>query len=338
MKKITPILLVAFLFASCGGDSGSGDDVFFALASQILPSIKTTTTRSSVRAGRTTNVCDASPTGTLLTICDTFETYTKDNWNNEEATLGHRVSMTNFYKFMIQTDAYISDGLRQTCEAVNGKVKVDYDDNSAFWTSTDNYACKAAAQESSSRFKAYAWDQPNNKYAVLYDHQDDTDEAMTFGSKTGTTFDLSVKSGAGGGSYRRFTGSTADKTFTMADISGTTPITKLVLAGFSQGLSKHFLAKVESSRTASAYYCFTIDAQQVITTSDGSQVTVISELSSSEQPACNSTSCGGCEADSITVNGTAMTLPVAADTLMTGITPATGYQPTQHFKHQFDGV
>jgi hypothetical protein len=346
MKTIIGLSALALLLSCGGGGDSSSDGVFYAPASQIFPTIKTSVANtSSVRVtDAATNICDTSPSlGTVArTVCDTFESYTEDNWNNEEATLGHKVSMTNFYKFMIQTDAYISDGTKQTCEAVTGKVKVDYDDSSAFWTSTDTYSCKATYTEAANRFKAYAWDSTNSKYAVLYDHQDSSDEAMTFGSKTSTTFDLTVKSfltSPGPGYYRRFTGNVTEHSFTMQDVTSSTP-TKLVLAGLAQGVGKHFLAEYISGGTHE-YYCYTIAAQANITTSTGKTITQITQLSvSAPLTTCTATSggCGGCETDTITYGGTAQALPAVAATVMSEIAVTSGLQPTQHFKHQFDAL
>ncbi len=336
MKKLV-ILSSLVLFASCGGSSSSSDNVFYGTAYKVLPSINTTlVSGSSVKVNAvSTNPCNESPIGDIKTICDTFEAYTEDNWDNEEATLGHRVSMTNFYKFIIQTDAYISDGTSKTPTTVNGKVNLLYDDSSVFWTSTDTYVSTSTSNESAERFAAYAWDQPNGKYAVMYDHQDDDDEALTYGSKTATVFDLAVKmwtGSEGSGSYRKFTGDATELSFTMQDISGSAD-SKLALAGFTQGVGKHFVAESVSGSTTT-YYCFTINSQQNYTTSTGKVVTVITGLTYTDPATCTSTDCGGCEADSITVGGTLKTLPDAAAYLITDMVGIT--VPTQHFGHVFN--
>lgn len=337
MKKLFLFMVPVFVLASCGGSGSSSDDVFYDTASKVLPNINTTLVSGvSIVINETSdNVCNDSPAeGTdVKTICDTFEAYTIDNWNNEEETLGHRVGMTNFYKFIIQTDAYISDGLRQTCETVSGKVKVLYDDNTPFWESTDNYVCKATYTESTNRFKAYAWDQTNNKYAVMYDHQDANDEALTFGSKAANSFDLTVKFFGESGGYRRFTGDSTEQTFTMQDLKESNY--KLALAGFAQGEGKHFLAKSFDGATTK-FYCFTINSQKDYTTSTGQVVTVITGLTYTEEATCTTAGgCGGCENDSITIDGTTAKLPDAIDTVidMTGVTV-----PSQHFKHEFSAL
>lgn len=338
--KFLSMILGLFLLSSCGSGGGAdGESVFYDSASKVLPSIKTTSTSSSaVEINVLSNVCDTATDGVVSTVCDTFEAYTEDNWNNEEATLGHTVSMTNFYKFIIQTDAYISDGTGKTCEDVNDKVKLRYDDGSAFWTSTDTYKCKASDTEGTDRFKSYAWDIENNKYAVLYDHQDDSDEAMTYGSMTETDFNLTVKSfWSNPGNYRKFMGNTTEHSFTMEDVSGSEP-TILVLAGYAQGLAKHFLAK-NNDTVNTRYYCFTIDAQDTVTTSSGKTITVVTGLSVSDAlTTCTISDCGGCESDTITLNGTLTSLPEAVDSIMTDIGAATGYQPTQHFMHAFEAI
>jgi len=324
-------MVPVFLLASCGGSGdSSSDNVFYETASKVLPNINTTlVTGASIVINETTdNACNDNPTGDVKTICDTFEAYTSDNWNNEEATLGHQVGMTNFYKFIIQTDAYISDGLRQTCEAVNGKVKVLYDDETAFWESTDSYVCKASYTEASNRFKAYAWDLENNKFAVMYDHQDASDEALTFGSKAATSFDLTVKFYGESGGYRRFTGDSTEKTFTMQDLNASNY--KLALAGFAQGTGKHFLASNETS-----FYCFTINSQEDYTTTSGQVVTVITGLTYTQPATCTSAGCGGCESDSITINGTSKSLPDA----ITDVIDMTGASvPAKHFEHAFSAL
>lgn len=324
-------LIVLFLsFIACQKSNDNVEDIFHNLVMEVLPKVMTSTSRM-----RTTNVCNSNPQGVLQTVCETFEAYTEDNWNNEEATLGHEVSMTNFYKFMIQTDSYISDGLKKSCESVNGKVKIDYDDGNPFWMSTDDYVCKAKNQEeSSNRFQAYAWDQSNNKYAVLYDHQDDRDEALTFGYKAETSFDLTVLAAwTTPGQYRRFTGLTTDKTFTMEDYSGSTP-DKIILAGYAQGEGKHFLAKINDS-TGTYYYCFTITTEENITTKSGKTYTVISQLDVSDKlTTCNSSSCGGCKSDAITVGGTSKSLPDAVDYLF--LHDENVKQAQSHFKHEFE--
>ncbi len=338
MKKLIIVLSSLVLFASCGGSSSSSDNVFYTTAYKVLPSINTTLVTSSsvkINTDTTINTCNENPSGDVKTICDTFEAYTEDNWNNEEATLGHQVGMTNFYKFIIQTDSYISDGIRYTPTTVNGKVNLLYDDASLFWEGTDTYVSTSTSTESSQRFAAYAWDQPNNKYAVMYDHQDDNDEALTYGSKTETIFDLAVKmwtGSHGNGSYRRFTGDAANASFTMQDINSSSD-SKLVLAGFAQGTGKHFLAKSVSGITSS-YYCFAINSQQNYTTSTGKVVTVITGLTYSTPATCTSTSCGDCEADTITVGGASKTLPDAVDYLVTDMSSVTA--PTQHFGHVFN--
>ncbi|MEI6092844.1 MAG: hypothetical protein WCQ47_04085 [bacterium] len=338
MKKLVIAFSSLVLFASCGGSGSSSDNVFYSTAYKVLPNINTTLIKSSsVSTNDTvTNTCNASPTGDVKTICDTFEAYTEDNWNNEDATIGHPVGMTNFYKFIIQTDSYISDGMGATATAVNGKVNLLYDNSSLFWESTDTYVSKSTKSESSQRFSAYAWDQPNNKYAVMYDHQDANDEALTYGSKTATVFDLAVKmwvGSPGSGSYRRFTGDATEQSFTMQDTGSSG--SKLALAGFAQGTAKHFLAKSVNGATTN-YYCFTINSEQTYTTTSGKAVTVITGLTYTEQPTCTSaaSSCGGCEADHITVAGTLRALPDAVDYLVTDMSSVT--VPTQHFGHVFN--
>jgi hypothetical protein len=186
---------------------------------------------------------------------------------------------------------------------------------------------KASYAESVDRFKAYAWDQTNNKYAVMYDHQDDDDEALTYGSKTALAFDLSVKLyGSSSGSYRRFTGNVSESSFTMQDIQGGT---KLALAGYAKGEGKHFLAK-----SGSNYYCFAISSQENYTTSGGKVVTVITGLSLTEPGTCDNTACGGCEADNVTIGGELKTLPEAVDLLVLDLNVA--YVPSKHFQHEFE--
>lgn len=337
MKKLVIVLSSLVMITSCGGSGSSSDNIFYSTAYKVLPSINTTLVASSsinTNDSSTTNTCNASPTGDVKTICDTFEAYTEDNWNNEEATLGHPVGMTNFYKFIIQTDAYISDGIRYTPTAVNGKVNLLYDNSSLFWESTDTYVSTSTKSESSQRFAAYAWDQPNNKYAVMYDHQDDNDEALTYGSKTATVFDLAVKmwvGSPGSGSYRRFTGDATEQSFTMQDTGSSD--SKLVLAGFAQGTGKHFLAKTVNGST-NTYYCFTINSQQNYTTSNGKVVTVITGLTNTTPGTCDNTACDDCELDHITVGGVSKTLPEAVDYLITDMSSVT--VPTQHFGHIFN--
>ncbi|HOW16603.1 MAG TPA: hypothetical protein PK443_02710 [bacterium] len=226
--------------------------------------------------------------------------------------------MTNFYKFIIQTDAYISDGLRQTCETVSDKVKLLYDDETLFWQSQDNYTCKAAYAESSDRFKAYAWDQENNKYAVMYDHKDDDDEALTYGSKATSSFDLTVKLfGKGNGSYRKFTGNATDKTFTMQDLNASGY--KLALAGYAQGVGNHFLAKSDNG-TEEKYYCFTIDSQEEYTASSGATITVITGLSVGTEG--DTTECAD--------------LVSEVDSLIDDLDDVT--VPAEHFEHEFKAL
>lgn len=329
MKKLFITSFPLFLLVACGS-SGSGDNVFYDLSSKVLPNINTTLVSGSsinINDSSATNVCNDNPTGIVSTVCQTFEAYTPDNWNNEEATLGHAVSMTNFYKFIIQTDAYIADGLRSTCETINSKIQLSYDDQSDFWQSQDTYVCKAANTESSQRFKAYAWDTTNNKYAVMYDHQDDSDEALTYGFKTATAFDLAVKLyGHSSGSYRRFTGNTTETSFTMQDLDSAG--TKTTIAGFAQGVGKHFL-----TRSGSTYYCFTINTQEDYTTSSGVKVTVITGLSYTSPATCTSSACDGCETEQVTIDGTLKSLPDAVDYLTDGMTGIT--VPSQHFEHAF---
>lgn len=166
----------------------------------------------------------------MFTYCgDSSSDYQDENATTCGTANGVDINISNIYKLLFQTQDYLDDYATDCVTTVSAtqKVTIKYDSGSVFIESDPgDMECVNNVTEDASkkRYKAAAWKTSTDtvSFGVLYDHQDASDEALTYGDYNSTTHELNLilalySEKDKEGSYLYLKGNTSDHSFTFHD-------------------------------------------------------------------------------------------------------------------------